>query len=125
MPGLLPGVQEFSGRDRKLAGLAAELAGGSIEKQRTHFGADQPDRGAADRDRIAARGEAFRRADVGLSRHEPHLLEGEIEFLGGDLSERGEDALPDLDFAGENLDPAVGAKFQPLRQTPIGAETPG
>ena len=49
----------------------------------------------------------------------------DVELVGDDLRERREDALADLDLAGEHLDDAVGAQPQPLRQAAIGLQAAG
>ena len=115
----MPGAENFSALDRKLTRLAAELLGGAVEEQCAHLGADQADRSAADRDRIATRREAFARTDIGLARHQPHLFETHVEFLGGDLAERGQDALADLDLATADANAVLVLECDPLRQDRI------
>ena len=44
------------------------------------------------------------------------LLRTQIELFGGDLRERGEDALADLDLAGANSHAARFLERDPLRQ---------
>ena len=58
-------------------------------------------------------------------RHHAHARKCDIELLGDNLRQRGEDALADLDLARGNLDEALGAKAQPLREAPVDAQASG
>ncbi|MEA3026722.1 MAG: hypothetical protein QOF91_2007 [Alphaproteobacteria bacterium] len=112
-------AQEFSVLDRKLVHRAAQHLGDAIEKQRAHLGANEANGGAADRDGIAAGGEALGRAHVGLAGDEIDLFRPHVEFFGGDLRERGQDALADLDLAAADVDASRLRERDPLRQDRI------
>ena len=50
----------------------------------------------------------------------------DVELVGGDLRQRGQDALADLDLAGGDLDAAVRRETRShLRQPRVGAQAPG
>jgi hypothetical protein len=65
--GVLAAAQEPAVFDREFAERTAQYLGETIEEQRAHLGANQANGGAADRDRIAAGGEALGRAHIGLA----------------------------------------------------------
>ena len=113
--GRLAAAQELPFLDRQFADRAAQRLRDLVEQHRAHLGADQPDRRAADRHRIAARGEIFGRAHVGLAGHQADLVRPHVELLRRDLRHRGQDALADLDLAGGDADLA-GLERDPLRQ---------
>src|SRR5262249_29163377 len=48
-----------------------------------------------------------------------------VQFISGNLRERGFDPLPDLGFAGEYRDLAIGADLQPGIQARVVGETAG
>ena len=50
--------------------------------------------------------------------------EGDVEFFGNDLRERGDDALADFDFARERFDVSVAMELEPLRELAIDAQAP-
>jgi hypothetical protein len=80
---------------------------------------DGADRGAGVLDGPARRRIALARPLDAVSRHHPHLLEAEVEFLGGDLGERGQDALAELDLAGGDAHGAVVLEAQPAVEARI------
>ena len=92
---------------------------------RAGFGARMAQRGARILHRQAARGHRL----VGTHRrrraHHAHLRERNIELFRRDLRQRGQDALADLDLAREHLDVSIGVEPEPLRESPIHAQTPG
>src|SRR5262249_33871308 len=57
--------------------------------------------------------------------HHPHASERDLELLGDDLRQRGENALAELDLAGKDFDQALGGELEPLRQAPVGAQAAG
>ena len=76
-------------------------AGGG-KKDLPHFGTDMANRAAGLLHRQAAGGDAFvGTAGRGGADH-PHAADVDVEFVGGDLGQRGDDALPDLHLAGRN-----------------------
>ena len=91
----------------------AELLGGEVEQDRAHFRAGEPQRGAAVFDRLAAGGLAFVRRAAGVAGDDLDPRQRQVELLGRDLRQRGEDALPEFDLAGENGGGAVGVDAQP------------
>ncbi len=63
------------------------------------FGAGRAQRAAGMLDGQTARGDAFVRAGGRRGAHHLHAADIDIELVGGDLRQRGDDALPDLDLA--------------------------
>jgi hypothetical protein len=51
---------------------------------------------------------------VGVSEHDAHALDRNVELVGNDLRERGADALTELDLSGERGDAAIGLEADPL-----------
>ena len=88
--------------DRQLIGRHAEPLGGELEQDRAHLGAGHAQGGAAVLDRLAAGGLALVRRLAGVAGDHLDARERQIELLGRDLGERGEDPLPELDLAGED-----------------------
>ena len=62
---------------------------------------------------MAAGGVAFVGGAAGIGGDDLDRLEGNIELFGGDLQERGLDALAEFDLAGEDRDRAVGVDADP------------
>ena len=59
---------------------------------------------------------------VGARGHDVDAGPGDVQLLGGDLTESGDDALTELDLADPDLDVAVAPEADPLRQERVGAE---
>ena len=64
-------------------------------------------------DRKASRGHAFVRACRGRGADHLHAADIDIEFVGGDLRQRRDDALSDLDLAGRQRQLSLGGEFDP------------
>src|SRR5439155_20734038 len=64
-------------------------------------------------DRLAAGGLALVRGAAGVAGHHAHARERHVKLLRRDLGERRDDALSELDLAGEYGDCAVGVDAQP------------
>ena len=103
----------------------AEPLGGRIEIDRARLGAGIAQGRPGLLDRQAARGHALVGARRRARRHHAHAGELHVELVGDDLSDGGEDALPDLDLAGGDLDDPVWAQAQPVRQAPVGLQAAG
>jgi len=89
------------GSEAELSGNGAREAIRDIaKKERPHLGADQANGAARYGNRIAARGESLPRTGRRLARNDPQPGRGDIQLFSGDLRQRGEDALADLDLAG-------------------------
>jgi hypothetical protein len=71
------------------------------------------DRGAAVLHRMAAGGVALVRREFGIGGNDLQRLEGHAQLFGGDLLERGLEALAELRLAGESRDAAVGIEADP------------
>ncbi len=103
-PVVLPDIAAGPQEPAVLDGERCEWTGQPIrdlpQEERPYLRADQANCAARYGDRIAARGEAFRRARRRLSRDDAQPLGRDVELLGRDLRQRGEDALTDLDLAG-------------------------
>ena len=82
-------------------------------------------RGSALLHRLAAGGHAFIRTTRGVRGNHFDALVIDIEFIGGDLGERGQDALPQLHLAGKNGHRAVGINAQPAIEHAIVLQAAG
>ena len=94
------GAQEAAVVDGQSSNGAREAIRDIAKKERPYLGADQANGAARYGNRIAARGESLPRAGRGLARDDPQPGRGDIQLFSGDLRQRGEDALADLDLAG-------------------------
>src|SRR5262245_22111222 len=95
------------------------------EEERAHLGAGEANGAARHGDRVAARGETLGRARLRLPRYDAQALRRHVELLGGDLCERGEHALADLDLAGRKPHAALLLEADPRRQQRIVGEALG
>ncbi len=73
---------------------------------------------AAVLDREAAGSHALVRAVGSARRQDPYFLERQTKLVGGDLRQRGRDALPQLHLAGGDRNRAVALEVHALRQPP-------
>src|SRR6516164_8787394 len=96
--------------------------GGEIEQHLAHLGAGVAQRDAAVLDRLASRGEAFIGCLSGIAGDERDALRLDLELVGGDLLERGEDSLTKLNLAGADRDGAVGVDAYPGIEHPVVGE---
>ena len=96
---------------------------GLIEEQATHFGAGKPHRGAADLDRLAARGVPLVGCARSVAGNDIQALERHVQFLGGNLRDCGDDALAELHLAAEHGDSAAGFETHPAVQAWVGFQT--
>src|SRR6266571_8164665 len=103
----------------------AELGACGVHQDVARLGAGEPHRGAALLDRLAAGGLALVGSERGIGVHDLDALQIDVELVGGDLGERGADALPQLDLAGENGDRAVRVDAQPRVEHAVVVEAPG
>ena len=102
--------------DRELGRLAPSTLRRAAEHQRAQLGAGHAQRLAALLDRQAAGGHAFVRAVGGARRQHADSRKIDTQLLGGDLRQRGEDALPELDLAARDRHRAVALEVHALRQ---------
>src|SRR5881397_3545277 len=77
------------------------------------FGAREAKRGAAVLDREAAGGLTLVRGARGVAADDLDALEVHVQLVGGDLRQRGADALAQLDLAGEDRHGAVRVDAKP------------
>ena len=91
----------------------------TAKEKRAHFGACEANGAARDGDRVAARGETLRRARRRLPRDDAQPLGRHVQLLGGNLRERGEHALADLDLAGRQPHAAALLEADPGREQRI------
>ena len=103
----------------------AQSLGGGVEIDGARLGAGIAQRRARMLHRQAARGDALVGAHGRAGRHHAHARQIDVELVGHDLGDGREDALADLDLAGEHLHDPIGAQPQPLRQPPIGLQAAG
>ena len=73
-------------------------------------------------DRKAARGGALVGARSGRHLHHADAVKADVELVGRDLRQSGDDALTELDLAGAQLDEAFMAEAQPLREPRVGLQ---
>jgi hypothetical protein len=96
-----------------------EPLGRKIEEDRAHLGAGQAQRRAAVLHRLAACSLALVRCLGRIAGDQPDAGERQVELLGRDLLERGEDALAELDLAGEDGSGAIGVDADPAVEPAI------
>ena len=90
-----------------------------LEVNGARLGAGVAQRGARFLHRHAARGHLLVGAGGGACGHHAHPCKGDVEFLGGDLRQRGDDALADFDLARIDRHIAVGVEFEPLAELAV------
>ena len=86
--------------DLKRVRIDAEAIGRRGKKNPPDLGAGLADRASRLLDGEAARGDALVGTSGRRGAHHLHAADIDVEFVGGDLRERGHDALSDLDLAG-------------------------
>ena len=98
---------------------------GELEQDLARLGAGEAQRRAALLDRLAARGLPSFGVRAGVAGDHVDARERHVELFGRDLRERGEDALPELDLAGEHRDRAVGVDAEPGIEHAVAVEAAG
>ena len=88
--------------------------------QVARFRADFAQRRPGMLDRQTASGHPLVGAEICCRRGHSDTANVDIEFLGGHLGQRGENALAQLDLAGPHLHGAVGVDAQPVSQPRVG-----
>lgn len=116
------GGHEYPRHQPDLRRLEPGLLRGRATEQLTRLGAHPPHRGTGERDRQAACREAFIRRRRRIRRRGAHGLGWDVELVGGDLCQGGENALSEFDFAGAQCDGAVVGDGQPGGDPRIGDE---
>ena len=104
--------------DRAVSDLEAldghlEARGRELEQPRAHLGSSLTQSGPAVGHRTAARGHPFVEAVIGVGGLHADPFEGDVELFGGDARERADDALAELDLAGEHRDRPVRIDTHP------------
>ena len=123
---LLPGrVADRAVAHAERGGAHTKLDGGGLEQHLARFGAGEAQGSAAVLDRQAAGGHAFIRRARGVARDHLHPLVIDVEFIGGDLRQRGGDALPEFHLAGEHRDAAIAVDRQPAAEHAIVLQAAG
>ena len=112
------GHTEFIDRDIQL------LCGGG-EQHATHLGAGKPQCRAAAFYRQAAGGHTFVGRARGISGHHVDALVSDIQFVGGDLRQRGQNALTDFTLAGVDGDAAVSVDAYPAVEHAVVVQAAG
>jgi len=92
-------IADLSVGDVQLERRHAEAPRGVLDQDRARFRAGDPQRAAAVLDRQAPRGDALVGARRRRRRHDADAFERDVQLVCGDLSERGEYALAQLDLA--------------------------
>jgi len=116
--GAIPGLQ--------LVRSQAEPVGCRLHQQITHLGGRVQDRRPAVLHGMTAGSEALVRRAAGVGGHQLQAGQRHIELFGGNLEQRGLEALPKLGLAGEDLYAAIGRNPDPgveLRCLPSGCPT--
>src|SRR5262249_47995548 len=83
---------------------------------RTRLGGYMADGRSGLLDRLAAGGYSLVGACRSGGRKQSHARDVDVELVGSDLGQRGNDALSDLDLARTELDCSIATDAQPLRQ---------
>jgi hypothetical protein len=116
-PVVLPGrrtvLQELPVDHGEIVAAAVETQGSALQRLGPHLGADQTHRAARYFDRERRRRIELVRAVGGVARQHDDTIEGQVELLGGDLADGGDDALPHLDLAGGDAHGAIGLEMDP------------
>ena len=110
---------------RQLVRRHAEPLGREIDEERAYLGAGHAQRGAAVLDRLAAGRLAFVRRLAGIAGDHLDACERQVQLLGRDLGEGGENPLPQLDLAGEDGRRAVGVDADPAVELAIALQAAG
>lgn len=118
----IAGTRDRAVIDIEPRGIDAEAFRRRGEEALAHFGANMSQRAAGLLDRKAARGDAFVRAGCGRGADHFDAADIDVELVRGDLGQRRDDALADLDLAGRDRDAAVAGEPHPGRQSWIGHE---
>ena len=111
-------VADDAALDDHRRGLEAQPSDRLGDEQGAYLGAHLRDGGAGGGDRHAAGGQPLVRAVQGVGGQHPHL--GDVQFVGGQLAQRGEDALAQLHLADPDGDGAVGVDAHPSGQPRVG-----
>ena len=122
MPGRLATVDDGAVAHRQPGARVTETRRRLVEEQGAHLGAGHAQGNAAKLDRLAARGVALVRGQIGVAGEEQDAVGRNVEFLGGDLQHRGQHALADLDLAGRDRDPPALGEPHPLIEARIGGQ---
>ncbi len=99
--------------DGKRVDADAKALGGQAKKDLPDFRTDVANRAAGLLHGQAAGGDAFVGTACRGGADRPHAAYIEVEFVGGDLGQRGDDALPDLHLAGRNHHMPFRRNFDP------------
>ena len=105
--------------------LIFEPRGRQLDQDGAHFRRRQPQRGAGILDRLRAGGHALVRRAAGIAGNHGHARQRQVEFLRGDLRQRRQDPLPQLDLAGEHGRGAVGIDADPGVERPVVVQAAG
>ena len=112
-------------RDAERIRAHLEPRRGKLDQDRAHFGGRETQRGPGVLDRLTAGRHSLVRGAAGVAGNHIDPRERQIELFGGDLRERGDDALPQLHLAGEDGRAAVCVDADPGIQLAIAIEATG
>ena len=111
--------------DLQLIRCHAEPLRREVDQNGASLGACHAQSCAAVLDRLAAGGLTLVRRLAGVAGDHPDASERQIDLLGGDLREGGENALPQFDFSREDGRGAVGVDANPAVELAIVLQAPG
>ena len=106
-------LQELAVDHGEVVAAAVEAKRGALQRLGPHLGADQAHRAARHFDRQRRRRVELVRTVGRVARQHDDAVERQVELLGGDLADGGDDALPHLDLAGGDAHGAVGLETDP------------
>jgi hypothetical protein len=118
-------LEEFAVGEADRGGRAVEAERCGFGEERAHLGGGDADRAARRLDGLAAGREPLLGRGVGVAGDDAHALGLDAQLLGGDLDERGEDALAELDLAGREPDAPARLEADPAVEAGIGGEAGG
>ena len=112
----------FDGEVRR---VASDLCRGGRQEEGADLGTDQPDGAAGLEDRVASGGEALRWARTRITGEHTEVFRRDVQFIGGDLRQRGQNALTEFNLARGDADLSAGLEHDPAVQARIVGETLG
>ncbi len=114
MPGRCIAAAEHAILHRQFRWAAIQPLCQAIQNTRAQFRRNQPHGPTGYLDRLAARGLAFVRRFLGVTREDRDALRRHVQFIGGNLRECGDVALAQLHLADRKAHRAIRFEAKPL-----------